>query len=629
MTPRPDPAAWGIVPGYHDVNGTWHPAHPHSVVAALRAMGADTPAPPGLGDDNPVWVVGHAEPVVVDGRWTVRTESGEEFTVDGTVPTLPLGYHDLTRERDGREVRLIVSPRRCFLPDDLSVAGWAVQLYALRSGSSWGIGDLGDLQRFGRWAADNGSGVVLLNPLHAALPALPQPASPYYPSSRCFRNVLHLDVSAAVGAVPPAAAASLNRVRRIDRDSVYELKIEALELAWPSRRTSDAAALDRYRAEQGAALDDYATFAVLAEVHGRPWTVWPADVRRPDGDGVAEFRAEFADRIRFHQWVQWLIDEQLGEAGAAVPLMHDVAVGVDPAGADAWMDQDSFCLDVRTGAPPDDFNAAGQDWGLPPFDPWRLRAARFEPFIRTIRAALAHAGSIRVDHVMGLFRLFWIPAGTDPADGVYVRYPSAEMLDIVALESVRAGAYVVGEDLGTVEDEVRKELAARGVLSYKLLWFEPDRPSSYPRQSMAAVTTHDLPTAAGLFSGSDIEAQRRAGVRPNVESTEQIIERVASWAGLDADTVEPAAAGAACHKLLSEAASQVIVATIEDALGVEERPNLPGTVDEYPNWSIALPVPLEDIVADDRMAATARLLGSGRGPSRDAAGGADAGQGGP
>lgn len=612
MTPRPDPAAWGIAPGYHDVNGTWHPAAPHSVAAALQAMGADTATPSGLGDDNPVWVVGDGEPVTVDGRWSVRTEAGEEFTVDGSVPPLPLGYHDLTRDRDGRAVRLIVSPRRCFLPDDLSVAGWAVQLYALRSGRSWGIGDLGDLERFGRWAATEGSGVVLLNPLHAALPGLPQPASPYYPSSRCFRNLLHLDITAAVGAPPPRAAGALNRRRRIDRDEVYELKIEALEAAWPDRREADAAAIDHYRAEQGAALEDFATFTVLAEVHGRPWSVWPPEVRRPDGAGIAEFRAEFADRIRFHQWVQWLIDEQLATAGAAVPLMHDVAVGVDPAGADAWMNQDVFCLDVRTGAPPDDFNAAGQDWGLPPFDPWRLRAARFEPFIRTIRAAFAHAGSIRIDHVMGLFRLFWIPSGADAADGVYVRYPSAELLDIVALESVRAGAYVVGEDLGTVEDEVRKELAARGVLSYKLLWFEPDRPAAFPRQSMAAVTTHDLPTVAGLFSGSDLDAQRAAGVEPNEDSTNRIIERVAAWAGLDPAAIEPEAAARACHELLGEAPSQVVVATIEDALGVEERPNLPGTIDEYPNWSIALPVPLEAIVADERMAATARLLGSGR-----------------
>lgn len=622
-----DATAWGVEPGYHDVSGTWRAADPDAVVAALDAMGADGPGPPGLADDNPVWVVRQDEAVTVDGRAVVRTEDGAEMAADGVLPPLPLGYHDLHLDRGGRHVRLIVSPGRCHLPPDLRTWGWALQLYALRSERTWGMGDLGVLRRFGSWAAAEGAGVVLVNPLHAALPGRPQSPSPYYPSSRCFRSPLYLDMDALGGLRGPDAVAA-NRKRRIDRDTVYEAKLAALEDLWKQHPPGAGEAFDRYRAEAGTTLDRYATFCALADVHGRPWTRWPEEVRRPDGPAVADFAADFAERIRFHQWLQYLLDVQLRDAAAEIPLMHDVAVGVDPAGADTWMWQDAFAIDVRVGAPPDEFNMAGQDWGLPPFDPWRLRAARFEPFIETVRAAFRHAGAIRVDHVMGLFRLFWIPPGAGAADGVYVRYPAKEMLDILALESVRAGAYVVGEDLGTVQDEVREELARRAILSYRLLYFEPDPPSAFPEQAMAAVTTHDLPTVAGLWTGHDLDAQKVAGVVPNEESTGVMIERIAGWAGVTRDSA-PADAVAALHEMLGRSPSRVVVATVDDALVAERRPNLPGTTDEYPNWSIPLPAPLETLTADERVLRLGRLLGSGRGPARDAAGGADAGQGDP
>ena len=622
----PDPAAWGVELGYHDVAGNWHDAPADSVQAVLDAMGADTPRPPGLGDDNPVWVVGDDEDVSVDGRWHVRTEDGDEVVADGVVPRLPLGYHRLDSDDGRRTVRLIVSPRRCHPVGDDRGWGWAVQLYALRSNRSWGIGDLGDLHRFAAWAHDTGASTILLNPLHAALPGLPQPDSPYYPSSRCFRNPLYLDMTALGATAIAGDAAELNRRRMIDRDAVHELKLEALEAVWAQRNPTPG--FDRYQVEQGELLERFGTFCALAEVHGRPWNRWPENVRRPDGDGVAEFRRDFADRIRFHQWLQWLVDNQLESASSAAALMHDVAVGVDPAGADAWMWQDVFALGARVGAPPDEFNTAGQDWGLPPFDPWQLRGARFEPFIRTVRAACRHAGAIRVDHVMGLFRLFWIPPGGSPADGVYVRYPSTELLDILALESVRAGAYVVGEDLGTVEDEVRLELARRNVLSYRLLYFEPHPPRQYPAAAMAAVTTHDLPTVAGLWTGADLDAQRAAGVEPNEASTNDIVDRIAGWAGVPTDA-ETSEVVRGCYTLLAEAPSKVVVATLDDALEVCERPNMPGTIDEYPNWRLALPYTLEDIVSDKRVLEVGRLLGSGRAPSGDATRCPDAGQGDP
>jgi 4-alpha-glucanotransferase len=287
--------------------------------------------------------------------------------------------------------------------------------------------------------------------------------------------------------------------------------------------------------------------------------------------------------------------------------MQDLAVGVDPGGADAWLWQDTMALGMRVGAPPDEFNTRGQDWSLPPFDPWRLRLAGYDPWIRTVRAGLRAAGGIRVDHVMGLFRLFWIPLGASPVDGAYVRYRHWEMLDILALESHRAGAYVVGEDLGTVEDFVRHELYERGVLSYRLLWFEPHRPPDFPVQALAAVTTHDLPTVAGMWSGGDLAEQHALGLEPNEAAAGAIRHRLADWTGSPADA-SPAEVVVATHRLLAQAPSMILTATLDDAAVVEERPNIPGTVDERPNWSIALPVPLEDLEKSPTATAIAAAL---------------------
>ncbi|HEX9969065.1 MAG TPA: 4-alpha-glucanotransferase, partial [Acidimicrobiales bacterium] len=249
----------------------------------------------------------------------------------------------------------------------------------------------------------------------------------------------------------------------------------------------------------------------------------------------------------------------------------------------------------------------GQDWGLPPFNPYRLQEAEYEPFIRTVRAGFRHAGGMRVDHVMGLFRLWWVPEGMGPREGAYVRYPWEDLLGILALESMRAVAYVVGEDLGTVDPWMRDELAARNVMSYRLLWFEEDRPSAYPEQALAAVTTHDLPTVAGLWSGRDLEEQEALGLSPNAESTEGIKKRLSSW--IDADDSTPVAQVVErTYTALAEAPSRIVTATLDDALGMELRPNVPGTTDERPNWSIPLSKPLESIENDSGVAAVARAL---------------------
>ncbi|MCU1380394.1 MAG: 4-alpha-glucanotransferase, partial [Acidimicrobiales bacterium] len=264
-------------------------------------------------------------------------------------------------------------------------------------------------------------------------------------------------------------------------------------------------------------------------------------------------------------------------------------------GADAWAWQDVLALDMRVGAPPDEFNTQGQDWGLPPFVPWKLRAAGYQPLIETFRACFRHAGGLRVDHVMGLFRLFWLPTGGGV--GGYVRYAASDILDILALESYRANAFVVGEDLGTVEDHVRADLYERQVVSYRLLWFEPSPPEAFPEQALAAVTTHDLPTVAGIWTRSDQEDQRKAGLSPNESGEEEIRRRLQRAAGLDDDApVEEAVLGA--YRAMSRAPSRVVMATLEDAFAVTERPNMPGTVDQWPNWSLALPRPIEALEND-------------------------------
>ncbi len=553
----------------------------------------------------------------VRGGAELTLEDGAILRVEGRLPAdLPLGYHEL-RPLDGRPAaRLIVAPARCHLPEGLRAWGWAIQLYALRSRESWGIGDLADLRRLAEWSASAlGAGAAVLNPLHAVLPLVPQEASPYFPSSRRYRNPLYLRVEEVPGAAEAgldvtrlaAEGRALNRERRIDRDAVFRLKLAALEAVW-ARGGATAPGFAGYRAREGAGLETFATFCVLAERHGSGWRRWPAEHRHPASPAVERFATERAERVGFHAWVQWLLDEQLARAGQALRLVTDLAIGFDGEGADAWAWQDVLARGVTVGAPPDDFAPEGQDWGLPPFVPHRLRAADYAPFVETVRAGLRHAGGMRVDHVMGLFRLFWVPVGATARSGAYVSYPSDDLLAIIALESERAGAVIIGEDLGTVAPGVRERLAAERILSTRVVWFEPGPPSGYPPLSLAAVTTHDLPTVRGLWTGSDLREQQAVGVAPNLAGTKTLRGRLRELAGVPGDASADAVA-LAIHRRLAEAPSTLIVATLEDALGVAERPNLPGTTGERrANWSLALPKPVEEIEGDPRPRAVAEIL---------------------
>jgi 4-alpha-glucanotransferase len=357
----------------------------------------------------------------------------------------------------------------------------------------------------------------------------------------------------------------------------------------------------------GSELETYARFCALAEHHGSGWSDWPPQHRHPSGAGVAAFAADRADRVAFWAWVQFLVDEQLRRAEEPLALLTDLAVGVDPDGADAWCLQDLLAHGVRVGAPPDEFNPAGQDWGLPPFVPHALRGVAYEPVASLWRAAMGHGGGLRIDHVMGLFRLFWLPPGGSPTDGAYVRYPADELLAVLAIESVRSRAVVVGEDLGTVEEGVRDRLHAAGVLSYRLVWFEEAAPEHYPGQALGAVTTHDLPTIAGVWSGDDAADQRAAGVEPDEAALGRLRDKLVALTGLEVGApVEEVIVAA--HRRLSAAPCALVAGTLEDALALRRRPNLPGTTDERPNWSLGLPMALEDVLDHPLVARVASAL---------------------
>ncbi len=493
----------------------------------------------------------------------------------------------------------------CAPPPD-RVWGWAVQLYAVRSRESWGVGDLADLRRFGRWTRRQGGSVLLLNPLGAQAPTLPYEASPYYASSRRFRNTLYLRVEDVDGAEKCAAdleplrseAQKLNQVRLIDYDQVFRLKSTALERIFAA--APEPRGLAGWAGNKGHALRDFATFNALAEVHGPAWRSWPSPLQHPRHEEVDRRRHQLAGRVAFHTWLQFHVDRQLARAAREIGLITDVPVGFAPDGFDAWRWQDLLAPGMRIGAPPDEFFPDGQDWGLPAFDPWKLRRAHFEPFIDALRGAAVHAVGIRLDHVMGLFRLFWIPAGATAAGGAYVRYPASDMLSLLAIESRRARAFVIGEDLGLVEDSVRSRLRRRGAISYRLLWFEGPTPDQWPRAAVAAIGTHDLPTVAGIWNLSEPD-HRQHRLRSRLQSVAP-----------GPDGTSPVDVAVTAYAALARSRSCIVLASLEDSLGVEERPNVPGTTSEWPNWRLALPQSLEAIEVADGMHRVAEVLQAGR-----------------
>jgi 4-alpha-glucanotransferase len=506
----------------------------------------------------------------------------------------PVGEYDLPGGR-----ALLVAPRRCPLPS--RTWGWAVQLYAVRSAASWGIGDLADLARLARWSgADEGAGFLLVNPLNAVAPGLPQEPSPYFPASRRFANPLYLALEdlPEVGLLAPAerdevlalgtTARALNDSRLIDRDAVWRAKSSALETLF---RATPRAAVDAYLEAEGSALETFALWCALAERHGPSYQEWPSPLRHPAHPAVRAARGELRERVAYHAWLQWRCAEQLAEAqrcaresGMAVGVVHDLPVGCDPGGADAWAQQDAIAPGMTIGAPPDAFNPEGQDWRLPPWRPDALRRSGYAPYRELVRALLRDGGGIRVDHAMGLWRLFWVPEGCSPADGTYVSYDADALLGILAYECHVAGAVAVAEDLGTVEPGVPEALRDSGVLSSAVLWFEEGSPESYPEQAFASVTTHDLPTARGFWS------------RPGNEDDRARVLALLRVAGLISAEPTEEELVVAMHAFVARSPALLAAVALGDAVGDPRQPNVPGD-DTAPNWRIPLDVKLDDLAA--------------------------------
>jgi 4-alpha-glucanotransferase len=608
-----------IVADWTDAWGSRRRVSAETRAALAAAMGGEARAAEPVLD--PVRLVQGGD--LVGGHGELTLEDGSDLGLIDLLPSdLPYGYHRLAT--DLGEQLLIAAPPSCHLPEALRTWGWSVQLATTRSRRSWGIGDLDDLRALTAWSGESGAGFLQVSPLGAPTPSLQPEASPYFPATRRFRNPLYLAVGRIPGAarfadrLAPLAASgkALNRERLVDRARVQELKLEALELIWrggaahDDTMRQDVAAL---RQELGGSLRSWALYATIAEREGGDWRRWPEDLRDPDGSGVARLAGEVAERVAFHEWVQWLLDGQLRAAGSQGPgLVQDLPIGFDPGGFDAWTWQGQLASGAWLGAPPDLLGPDGQDWGLSPFVPDRLRSAGYTPYIETLRAGLRHAGGLRIDHAAGLFRGWWVPAGRRSAEGAYVRYRSDELLAILCLESTRAGAWIVGEDLGTLEEGVREKLADRRILSMRVAYFEDEPPAAFPRRAMALLSTHDLPTVAGVWTGSDLADQARAGVVPDPAALGTLRKRLEGVTGL-----APGAASRqvilAAHAALAAAPSAVITATLEDALAVEERVNLPGTVEpQRMNWSLSLPVTIEELESDPFVASLAETLGRDR-----------------
>lgn len=570
---------------------------------------------------------------------------------------LPCGWHRLVASVDGAEVAtstLIVTPPRLELPAplrDRAATGLLAQLYQVRSADSWGIGDLGDLAALATWGADRlGADFVLVNPLHAAQPVAPMEPSPYLPTTRRFVNPLYLrveDIPEVARLTPDARdelaalaarARTLNDAEMLDRDGSWALKRAALELVHAvgltGRRAADYA---RYRDLEGEGLLDFATWCAIADVHGLPAHRWPDELAGPQAAGVAAFRAEQATRIDFHCWLQWILDRQLGEAqrratdaGMALGVIHDLAVGVHPHGADAWGLADALARGVTVGAPPDQFNQLGQDWSQPPWRPHRLAELGYAPFRDMVRTVLRDSGGIRVDHIIGLFRLWWIPEGGSPADGTYVRYDHEALIGILALEAQRAGAVVIGEDLGTVEPSARDYLLERGLLGTSIMWFEwadgrPLPPEGYRELCLSSVTTHDLPPTAGYLTLEHVAvrerlrlltrsvAEERAAEQYSIDTVRSaLVERgLLAPDGTTEDMV------VAMHAWLAHTPSRLLGYSLADLVGDRRAINQPGTNREYPNWSLplagpdGLPLSLEQAMAADLAPRIATALSRG------------------
>ncbi len=624
-------------------------------------------------------------------RWSIDLEAGGrvggEFrlydlhveatkNVDGStialyrleLPQQPLGYHRLRVTVTGEAAAdLIVAPARCHLPHkhNARFLGISSQLYAVRSDKNWGIGDFSDLSALVRWSGACGAGLVGVNPLHALFLDVPESASPYSPSSRLFLNPLYLDVTAIADFTESEAARGLanssavaqaldaaRRSRFVSYAGVAAAKMAVLEELHRHFRATHAQAGDQrgraflhFVGGGGAGLNRFATFQALCESFGsHDWMRWPDGSNDPNSVTVARFTRDREDRVAFYQYLQWQCEVQLAAIAASAKmqqmplgLYRDLAVSVDVSSSDHWANQEWFLRDMRVGAPPDPFNENGQEWGVIPPNPLRLRSAGYAHFIALLRANMRHAGALRVDHVMGWQRLFVIPAGASPVDGAYLRFPFDELLSIAALESERNKCILIGEDLGTVPEGFRERMADTNVLSCRVLYFEQShgrfrQPAEFPELAAVSATTHDLATLRGYWTGDDIALKTSLGIFKSAEEADrarrererdkqQLVEALATE-GLLASGFEPAAKAPwsaeianAVHIYLARTPALLLTVQLDDLTGEQQQPNLPGTASEYPNWRRRLDRRLEDIAADPVIAEHLKAIAQARGES--------------
>ncbi|MDR3535617.1 MAG: 4-alpha-glucanotransferase, partial [Acetobacteraceae bacterium] len=563
------------------------------------------------------------------GGWlTLEHEDGAVSTYpvppnarpQAVLPPLPAGRHRLRLDGNPDALcHLTVAPPQCHLPPDLAAGqrrfGIAAHLYTLRRPGDQGIGDFTSLAQLGEAAARYGATVVGLNPLHALFPVNRNRASPYHPSDRRFLDPIYLDVSGFPGGNLPSSDAPL-----VDYPAVWAAKLPVLCAAFEaSAGNPDFAA---FLAAGGLGLRDFARFEAITEAQGTPyWQAWPAELRHPSDSGVAAFAAAHDDAVRFSAWLQFQAERQLAAAARAtsgLPLgfYRDLAVGSAPDGAEAWSRQDALLTGVSVGAPPDPFAQDGQVWSLPPPDPLAMAEEGYAGFAALLAANMRHAGALRIDHVMGLQRLFLVPDGARARDGAYLTYPLHDLLGQLALESLRTQCLVVGEDLGTVPEGFSDTLQAANVLSYSVLWFRRDGagfipPAHWRARAAACVSTHDLPTLAGWWQGADIAEQQvlgmldgegaqmtraaRAADKQRLVDLLQAEALLAETPAFDAP-LTPEMAGAV-HALIAAAPALLALVQADDLAGETEAVNLPGTDRERPNWRRRLRLDVDALCA--------------------------------
>lgn len=619
----------GIQPVYYDLWGKEHHVSQPVARAIYDAIG-------NVKADGETWVLTHGETLpdvpadaAVQFAWedgTVTLQTGPALPADA-----PFGYHKV--EVGGRTATLIVCPESCKAAEG-RVSGVAISLYSLRSKRNQGCGDFTDLKAFCTWAAKAlGAGFIALNPLHAIPNRQPYNTSPYLPTTTLFRNFLYLDVAEVPGCPPldkwQDELAALRDTPHVEYEKVAAWKLDILRQCF--RKFAGDVRFDAYRASQGASLTLFATYCALYDsIHAEHpdvwlWQDWPEQYRDPASPAVCEFAGANAADVLFYEWLQWLIDLQLAAAqkhaveicGMSIGLYHDLALAVDRSGFDAWAFREYYIKGCRVGSPPDDFAPEGQDWSFPPPNTAMHKASGYKQFIATIRNNCQHGGALRLDHVMRLFRLFWIPDGFKAAEGTYVHDNAQDLLRILALESLRNNVLIIGEDLGTITDEMRAGLKNAGILSYRLLYFERrwdgsfKQPGEYPEQALVCTTTHDLPTIAGFWTGHDIDVRRSVGLildegsyhqqkqqrqTDKVKLLEALYEAKVLEGDVDSNAAElPDKVRKAIFDFLRATPSKLFAFTQDDLTGFPEQQNMPGTTWQHPNWRHKMPVSIEDL----------------------------------